>query len=437
MTPEAIISEIASNNSKLHKEAVLVREAQAENAILFNGLRMAYDPMATFGVKQVPERTNLGIGNDLTWDDFVQLADQLNTRELTGQAARDAINAAMEKANLIQWNGWYRLILIKDMRAGFSETTVNKAAKKANKSEYAIPVFECQLAHDGANHEGKIDGNKMIEVKLDGVRVITVVYPGGRVDQFSRNGKELANFPAIREQFAAMADALEEPMVFDGEVMSSSFQDLMKQVHRKSNVETSDAILYLFDWLSLEEFSVYQRCNIQQQTRSRTLKEFVEAANQPNIKVLDHEWVSFESTIGKKQFAEINARAIAGGYEGIMVKDPYASYECKRTTNWLKIKPFIEVTLEVIDIEEGTGRNQGRLGALVCEGEDDGRIIKVNVGSGFTDGDRDVVFRNKASVVGHQVEVRADAVTQNQDGSYSLRFPRFKTFRGFEIGEKL
>ena len=127
----------------------------------------------------------------------------------------------------------------------------------------------------------------------------------------------------------------------------------------------------------------------------------------------------------------------SGGYEGIMIKDPYASYECKRTVNWLKLKPFIEVTLEVVDVEEGTGRNQGRLGALVCEGEDDGRVIHVNVGSGFSDSDRDAIFHSKADVVGHTVEVRADAVTRNQDGSYSLRFPRFKTFRGFEVGEKI
>jgi hypothetical protein len=35
------------------------------------------------------------------------------------------------------------------------------------------------------------------------------------------------------------------------------------------------------------------------------------------------------------------------------------------------------------------------------------------------------------------VEVRADAVTQNQDSTYSLRFPRFLKFRGFRAGEKL
>jgi DNA ligase 1 len=432
-----IITEIARDNSKLHKEAVLVREAFAENQVLFTGLRMCYDTMITFGVKQIPEKTNLDSGNDLPWEDFCELATKLKSRELTGQAARDAIDAAMAKSSLMQWNGWYRLILIKDMRAGFSETTVNKAVKQANKPQYQIPVFECQLAHDGANHETKVTGNKMIEVKLDGVRVITVVYPDGRVDQFSRNGKELANFPEIRRQFSAMAPALSEAMVFDGEVMSSSFQDLMKQVHRKSNVETNDAVLYLFDWLTLEEFTVHHRCNIQQQTRSRTLKEFIEAADQQNIKVLDHEWVNLESTIGQKKFKEINDRAIAGGYEGIMIKDPTAPYECKRSVNWLKQKPFIEVTLNVIDIEEGTGRNEGRLGALVCEGEDDGRIIRVNVGSGFSDADRDAIYRNKVSVVGYQVEVRADAVTQNQDGSFSLRFPRFKTFRGFEVGEKL
>jgi len=40
-------------------------------------------------------------------------------------------------------------------------------------------------------------------------------------------------------------------------------------------------------------------------------------------------------------------------------------------------------------------------------------------------------------LVGQVVEVRADAITQNQDGTYSLRFPRFLRFRGFIAGEKI
>jgi len=431
-----IIDEISNDNSKLHKEAVLVREALADNDELFAGLKMCYDPMITFGVKQIPEHMNPQSGQNLVWEEFYDLANKLELRELTGHDARDAIEAAMNKSSVAQWNGWYRKILIKDMRAGFSETTVNKATKKASKPNYAIPIFECQLAHDGANHESKVAGLKMIEVKLDGVRVITVVYPDGRVDQFSRNGKELANFPHVREQFATIAKKLSEPMVFDGEIMSSSFQDLMRQVHRKSNVQATDANLFLFDWLALEEFQL-GRCNIKQEYRSKSLQEFIIKAKMPNVKCLHSETVDLDSDEGRVKFNKINSDAIKGGYEGIMIKDPYTPYECKRTVNWLKQKPFIEVTLKVIDIEEGTGKNVGKLGALVCEGEDDGRVIHVNVGSGFSDVARDDIFRSKISVVGHSVEVRADAVTQNQDGSYSLRFPRFKTFRGFEVGEKL
>ena len=64
-------------------------------------------------------------------------------------------------------------------------------------------------------------------------------------------------------------------------------------------------------------------------------------------------------------------------------------------------------------------------------------LFRSNVGSGLSDDMRDVIWADKASVRGQLVEVRADAVTQNQDGTYSLRFPRFLRFRGFEPGEKL
>jgi DNA ligase 1 len=82
----------------------------------------------------------------------------------------------------------------------------------------------------------KSAGEKLIEVKLDGVRVITIVYPDGRVDQYSRNGKELINFPHIKEQIVKHANHFAEPVILDGEIMSASFQDLMKMVHRKSDV---------------------------------------------------------------------------------------------------------------------------------------------------------------------------------------------------------
>jgi DNA ligase-1 len=435
-TPWEVITAIEADSSRLVKEAIVLKEAEAGNTEFFAGCRMACDAMVTFGVKKVPTHGGPD-GQGLPWTVFAKLADQLQKRELTGHDARDAIELAMSVATQAEWNDWYRRILIKDMRAGFSESTVNKVTEKKY-PQYAIPVFSCQLAHDSANHESKVAGSKFIEVKLDGVRVITVVYPDGRVDQFSRNGKELVNFPHVKEQIAKIAHTFSEPTVLDGEIMSGTFQDLMKQIHRKSSAKANDAVLNLFDIVTLADFETGESARTQIE-RSTWLKQWFEAneTTLPNVTVVAQELVDLDTDAGKTRYKEINAMAIAGGYEGIMLKDPTAGYRCKRSVAWLKLKPFIEVSLTVTAVEEGTGKNVGRLGALVCEGVDDGKDILVNVGSGFSDDLRIEYWVSRSEVVGKVVEVRADAITQNQDGTYSLRFPRFLRFRGFANGEKL
>ena len=431
---------LESHPSRLNKEAIILAIAEEGCKEFFEGCRLALDPMITFGLKQIPEKQDED-GPGLPWDSFTLALTGFTTRNVTGNTARDMIQAMMKSATKAEWNGWYRRILIKDLRCGTSEKTINKVVEKKY-AQYAIPIFGCQLAHDSANHETKVAGKKLIEVKLDGVRVITIVRSDGRVDMFSRNGKELANFPHIAEQISNVikqkGSSKSMDVVLDGEIMSSSFQDLMKQVHRKDNVEAGDAVLNLFDVIPLEDFEkgFY---NKDQTTRSSMVKFWVEQNQHliPSVTYVANELVDLDTEEGQARFKEINARAIEGGYEGIMIKDPEAGYECKRSVAWLKLKPFIEVSLTVVDTEEGTGKNVGKLGALVCEGDDDGKRINVNVGSGFTDAERDIFWNSRSSVLGHIAEVRADAITQNQDGTYSLRFPRFKTFRGFASGEKI
>ena len=437
LDPWSIIQELEADNSRLAKEAVIKKVAEQGNDVFFEGCRLALDPMITFGLKQVPEK-NDDSGDGLGRELFLELCTQLSSRIVTGNNARDLVQRAMVMATPTEWNSWCRRILIKDLRCGVSEKTINKVVEKIN-GNYIVPTFACQLAHDSANHEGKLAGQKLVEVKLDGVRVITIVWPDGRVLQFSRNGKELVNFEHVKEQLAAVAHGFNEPVVLDGEIMSSSFQDLMKQVHRKDNVAAGDAVLNLFDYLTLEEFQAGGTGSARQEHRSVMLSEWYATVRDalPNVAVLSYEAIDLDTDEGQDQFRDINQRAIAGGYEGIMIKDPAAPYECKRTTAWLKLKPFIEVSLSVVDFEQGTGRNAGRLGAIICEGEDDGRRIRVNVGSGFSDSDRDSFWAESDQLYGQVVEVRADAVTQNQDGTYSLRFPRFLRFRGFTAGEKI
>lgn len=438
MKPWEVIKSLEADNSRLAKEHIIRNEASCANNEFFQGTRLALDPLITFGVKKVDEQTGPG-GQGLSWSTFNSMAQLLITRNTTGNAAQDLLQDMMNMATADEWNLWYRRILIKDLRCGVSEKTVNNVVEK-DYPHYGVPVFSCQLAHDSANHEKKVSGKKQLEVKLDGVRVLCILYKDRRPEMFSRNGKQFHNFEHIINQLAHVVKTygIAQDMVLDGEVMSSSFQDLMKQVHRKTNVQSDDAIFHVFDMLTLEEFQAGGSL-VPQYVRSGNLDHWVElhAPELPHVATLSWETVDLDTEQGQSRFKDINKQAIDGGYEGIMIKDPKAGYECKRSHSWLKLKPFIEVTLEVVDVEEGTGRNAGRLGAFICEGVDDGRSISVNCGSGFSDSDRDSFWSNKGEIVGRLVEVRADAITQNQDGTYSLRFPRYLRFRGLQVGEKL
>ena len=439
MNNSLIIKKLESSNSRLFKEEVLLKEMNNKNDLFFEGLRLAFNKLLTFGVKQIPESDNDGIG--LQWESFNEIVNKLLKRELTGHAARDKIQEIMKKSKKDEWNFFFKRILQKDMRCGLSEKTVNNVAAKNGFENYKIPVFSCQLAQDCELHKKKLIGSKFLEVKLDGVRAVTVIYPSGNIDIFSRNGKELNNFEHLKKEIGKFVNlsSLDKAMVLDGEIVSKNFQALMKQIHRKNSPQSQDASLFLFDILPLDDFQIGVYKSYLKK-RIINLKKFYEEnfKNCEKINLINSKLINLDTPLGREEFRNFNEHSLVNGYEGIMIKDPESFYECKRSTSWLKSKPFIEVSLEVRNYEEGTGRNKGKLGAIIAEGEDNGKYFKLNIGSGFTDKQREDYWMNKEKLIGKIIEVRADCISKSQDGeNWSLRFPRFKTFRGFDIKEKI
>ena len=425
--PWKIIKKLESDNSRLFKEDVV--KENLKNLIFQEGLAMCLDALVTFGVKQIPKSKEDGKGLD--WDTFKKGANLLIERERTGHAARDLIEDLMHSAKINQWNDWYRRILIKDLRCGVSEKTVNNVAKKMN-LDFRVPVFSCMLAHDGAKHPKKITGNCLVEYKYDGVRVIAIV-KNNKATLYSRNGKIFNNFPHIEE---ALSKPEYNNLVLDGEVMSDDFQALMKQVYRKSGAETDDAYLALFDILPLKEFN-NGKSKLNTLDRKKQLDQLSQTF-ESCIKLVDYAILNFDDEKDNQKFSKMNKEALDKGYEGLMIKPSENYYESKRSHAWLKIKPFIEVTLKIVSIQEGTGKHSGKLGAFQVEGTDDGKFFSLSVGSGLTDDDRDKFWKSKEKLIGMLVEIRADAITQSIEGEhYSLRFPRFKSFRGFKEDEKI
>ena len=455
--PQNWIHKLNESNSRLHKEDVVRKAFAAANlgAKDANDFLVmawyAYNPFNVYHTTKVPI-TNGVSGESNNIEAFIELLLELTERKVTGHAAIAAIERASLNYDSDLWNTLLRPTILKDFKVGATVKTFNKILKK---SKYAIPIFECQLATDSAKHPKKLTGKKILEPKLDGIRCLAIIdksFPGEtNVTLYSRNGKLFSNFPHIEEQLkrcmqlntagAPWSDNRMQKFVFDGEIVSENFQALMKQAQRKTNIDTSDSVYSIFDVIPLDQFNAGQWNMIQSKRSNEWLGAIRDRVNDTcsSLHIMEGIEVDLSTEEGKSIMDQYAHDQIDLGYEGIMIKDPDAPYLCKRRTDWMKWKPNITVDLEIVGFEAGEvgGRNEHRLGAIVCAGVDDGKDIKVNVGGGYSDKQRDEFWANKEELLGHIVEIRADCFTKSDGKPYSLRFPRFVRFRGEEAGEKI
>lgn len=372
-------------------------------------IKKAYDPFITFGIKKYERPdTPPAVGRDFN-QGTIELLSKLQTRSLTGN---DAIKAVEDEARTLNKESEVLLfnILNKNLKAGFTAKTVNKAKPGT------IFVFSCMLAHP--YEEKRVSYPTHVEPKMDGVRVLFISDQSGRFKCYSRSGKEFHNYSHIGSQLSKLMYSF-SPHVLDGEVVdaSDSFNKTVGDARRKG-VSANDSVFHLFDAIPLEEFGdVFDQTYKHRRGWLQDLFEHAElnAVDAPNLKLVPSYVVhSHEETMS------IYRNIVGRGGEGVMVKCPNAFYECKRSFGWLKIKEENSVDLVIIRMEEGEGKYEGTLGKLVL----DYKGIEVRA-SGMTDALRDDMWKNREKYIGELAEIEYHEETPDN----SLRHPRFVRMR--------
>jgi len=163
-----IIKALQATNSRLDKEQILADAWSSGNKDFFLGAKLCYDPFTTFGVA---DKMVLSKSDDIVktpkskFSDFISLTDKLKNRTLTGNSAREEIDQFISHTSEEDWELFYKPILLKDLRCGISETTINKVLKKLGKetTDYIVTVFECALAQDGK--EEVFEGKQILQHK--------------------------------------------------------------------------------------------------------------------------------------------------------------------------------------------------------------------------------------------------------------------------------
>lgn len=383
------------------KEKVEILKAN-KSELLKQILNQTYNHFITFGITNV-DASGVEYADEHPEDWFellFMLLESLETRAVTGNAAREAITDLMsqttkEDAELLLG------ILKSDLRIGAGTRVINKAFPDL------LPEAFCMSANKYSSK--KVTFPVWADTKLDGIRCIAVVGADG-VTLFSRNGKVFNNYTTIESEIKLLD--LEQGTKLDGEITMGHFQDLIKTMGKKDGTEAAkDAVYNIFDYP--EQGVVFK----DRLDKVYNLQSKIESLGLSHVKQIDGIIIKDEAEL--QSFYEAQ---LAKGEEGAMIKTLDGLYEFKRGWGWQKMKPEHTEDIEIIGVEEGSGKYEGQLGAFICK-LDNG--VEVKVGSGLKDEEREELWNRRNDLIGELIEVKFQEKTK--DGS--LRFPIFIRFR--------
>jgi DNA ligase-1 len=155
------IEEIAATPSKNEKKALI--KAAGACPLFMKAITYAYNPMTDYGIRNVPAQGASGtvdLSDPVAWG----ILDCLIDRSLSGDAARYAVDTSMSLLDPRSAE-IFRRIINKDMRAGFSEGSVN-AVFKGTFAEY--PYMRCTLPKDSNIDDWDWSVGIFSELKADG-----------------------------------------------------------------------------------------------------------------------------------------------------------------------------------------------------------------------------------------------------------------------------
>lgn len=405
--------------SKRAPKEVLIKQLDSPTQIM---VKLALDPDVTFGVTAPDDdecidmwaRANTG-GNygramaTPAWDSwFLAQLDRFRTRDLSGNAAKEMVVEIIRRAPTNQTARWAGRVINKTLRAGFDIRTFNKVFSTGK-----IEKFSVQLAD---TYEGEqLKGLWYIQPKLDGNRVILI---DGKA--MSRNGKEYAAAQHIVDEFNQKYNGFFDRWVVDGEMMGNlGFDQSSGALRRLSEGgrKKAEFTYWAFDLIGRKEWEARQTKPLR--LRLSDLKSVVGNLDWKNVQIVPNVSMEYPAHMDIMHFCD---KFVEQGFEGAMLKDAGSSYEFKRAKNLLKVKRFFDADLRVVDFYEGRGKHKGRLGGIVVEGyARNAKKVRSEVGSGFDDATREMIWKNKQSWKGATVQIQYQECTP--DGS--LRFPVF------------
>ncbi|CAL9964397.1 putative DNA ligase (ATP) [Vibrio phage 6E35.1a] len=423
-----ILHQLAATTKRTEKEKIL--KGEVDNELLKRVFELAYSPNVLFNMKKVPEVMRQGVEPE----EFEPLAialervyQALAVEQLRGKAAHTFVEHVLYELNEDDADVLRRVIL-KDLRTGCTGGTANKVWKKL------IPEQPQMLASPYKEKlvDAILKNMAYAELKADGARCFAHVDADNNVTFTSRNGKQYTGLLKIERAIQSMES---QRFVIDGELVyapngldavedRSTGNGIVNKASKGtiSLAEQADIVFQVWDIIPEDVyFGVSDELNMPYRLRKQVLADRA-------MGVEGIEPIPWDTVHTKEEASAIYNRYVAMDLEGIILKNPEALWENKRSKSLVKYKEVHDGDLEVIEVIEGDKKNKGKMGALLLRSAC-GRLI-TKVGSGFSDKQREDIWERRDEVIGMIVEINYNAITKARNKeTWSCFLPIFVQFR--------
>ena len=395
-----------------------------DNEILREVVRLSLDPFTQFYQRKIPEYTRDPKFNTMTLGFAIGQLYSLSNRDVTGNAAIEFLKNLLSSLDSDDAKVIERIIQ-KDLKCGVQVSTANSVWSGLIK-EY--PVMLCSQYEQKL--VDKIKFPAYVQLKMDGMRFNAIVREG-KCEFRSRNGKEIQLMGNLEQEFIALAGDID--CVFDGELMvmddmTGQFMDrqtgngILNKAN-KGTISSADAALVHATVWDVIPYVLFGDgyCGTPYSTRFSSLKTLVDKIPAKGKKI----WLVASDIVENMDQANAKFEEYLGlGLEGIILKDGSGVWEDKRAKHQIKFKGELECDLKIVGTEPHK-RNEGWLGAIICESADG--VVKVNVGSGFNDNHRKNL--KPKDLLDKIVAVKYNSRIKNKLGDESLFLPIFIEIR--------
>lgn len=419
----AAIELIAAVPGKNDKQALLAKYMPSPHFAQM--IRYALDPFITFGIR--PKRCALGSTNRQFDRGTIELLDKLAARTLTGDAAKHAVNEELTELDADSSELLWRIIN-KDLKAGFSESSVNKAVKGFFKE---FPYQRCSLPKDADLKSWPWATGVISQLKADGMYVDVLVEETGNVELLTRQGNPLPpeGFKGLIEQLSLIqipsSHLHGEIVILDpnGKVCPREIGNghLNRVIQGTPFPEGYVPSLQLWDAIPVSACvskGKYVKPYLQ---RLRALTAAIKSADVSDVTIIETRIVR-----SLKEAYQHYAEKLKLGQEGTVIKLPNAIWKDGTSKEQVKLKLEAPCELEVVGFEEGkegakTSKTFGSLKLRSACGK-----LEVNCGTGFSDALRKEINDNRDDWMGAIITLKANSIMWSTDGSpNSLFLPVF------------